>query len=307
MSPLVSVGMPVYNSERYLEGALSSLAAQDVQNIEVVICDNASTDRTPEICMSFVSRDRRFKYYRNSENVGSARNFNLTFERSTGEFFKWAAYDDECLPTMLSECLRALVAAGPNAVLAYPKCDIIDANGEITDQSPDSIASTATTPCARLARVLARVGTGHPIYGLARRTALEKTKLLQSVVSGDYIMLGELAMLGHIVEVDKSLFRYRSHPESTRTKYKSLNDLAAWFDPRNKGKRRWLPEVVALGRDHLASVFRLPLGHIQRTACAITVPSVIGYRRTRNLLGRRKADLRHFLGLQRASDRNPQL
>src|SRR2546423_5606272 len=120
VKPKVSIGVPVYNGARYLERALGSLAAQDLDDFDVVICDNASSDETEEICKSYVSKDTRFKYYRNQENIGPARNFNRVFELSQGDFFKWAAYDDECHPSMLRKCWMALANAGPEATLAYP-------------------------------------------------------------------------------------------------------------------------------------------------------------------------------------------
>ena len=71
-APVASVGMPVYNGERYLEVALSSVLAQTLDDLEVIICDNASTDRTAEICQDYAARDRRIRYFRNPHNLGAA-------------------------------------------------------------------------------------------------------------------------------------------------------------------------------------------------------------------------------------------
>jgi glycosyltransferase involved in cell wall biosynthesis len=297
MTELISVGVPVYNGEKYIESALASLSAQDAQYFEVIISDNASTDRTREICERFAAKDSRIRYTRNEENIGSAQNFNRVFKLSKGMYFKWAAYDDECHPSMLRKCWEALQTAGPEAVLAYPECELIDDSGVVLQISPDQIAINSRSPSVRLGKVIMQVSTGHPFYGLIRRSALEQTQLLQPVISGDYIMLGELAMLGKIIEVEGALFRYRMHPESSRVKHKTLKDLAVWFDPKNKGKRLWLPEVLALGADHCASVFRMPFGRGQQMVCAFSAISLLTYRRTRNLIGRRKAALKSLVGL----------
>ena len=92
--PKVSVGMPVYNGERYLEAALDSVLAQSFDDFEVVISDNASTDRTEEICKGYAHEDERIKYFRMRKNYGVNYNFNNVFRLSAGEYFKWASSDD---------------------------------------------------------------------------------------------------------------------------------------------------------------------------------------------------------------------
>lgn len=99
--PKVSVGLPVYNGEKYLPQAIKSLLAQTFAEFELIICDNASTDRTQEISRTFTKRDQRIRYHRNPNNLGAAANFNLSFRLSSGEYFKWAA-DDLCAPEFLA-------------------------------------------------------------------------------------------------------------------------------------------------------------------------------------------------------------
>lgn len=88
----VSIGLPVYNGEQYLAKALDSLLAQTFTDFEVIISDNASTDRTSEICAAYLERDPRIRYYRNQQNIGAAPNFNRTFELATGMYFKTCSY-----------------------------------------------------------------------------------------------------------------------------------------------------------------------------------------------------------------------
>src|SRR6202789_2802935 len=81
-APTVSVGMPVYNGETYLEVAISSVLAQSFDDLELIICDNASTDRTAEICQDYAARDPRIRYFRNAQNLGAAPNYNLAFSHA---------------------------------------------------------------------------------------------------------------------------------------------------------------------------------------------------------------------------------
>src|SRR3972149_8539793 len=94
INPRVSVGLPVFNGEQFLRQALDSVLAQTYPGFELIISDNASTDRTQDICEAYATRDKRIQYYRQSKNVGGGRNYNFVFEVSNGEYFKWLAHDD---------------------------------------------------------------------------------------------------------------------------------------------------------------------------------------------------------------------
>ena len=67
--------MPVYNGMPYLPEAIESLIAQDHADLEIVICDNASTDGTSEYCRRVATLDSRVTYHRFDENLGAAVNF----------------------------------------------------------------------------------------------------------------------------------------------------------------------------------------------------------------------------------------
>nr|MDJ0569288.1 glycosyltransferase family 2 protein [Pleurocapsa sp. MO_192.B19] len=123
--PLVSIGMPVYNGERYLENALNSILAQTFRDFELIISDNGSTDKTEEICRQYANVDRRIRYFRNEQNLGAGWNFDRVAQLATGKYFKWACHDDLCALEFLQRCIEILEQA-PNIVLAYPKTLIID-------------------------------------------------------------------------------------------------------------------------------------------------------------------------------------
>ena len=107
-SPRLSIGLPVYNGERYLAEAFDCFLAQTFQDFEIIVCDNASTDHTAEICRSYAERDPRIRYYRNGKNLGAIPNFNRVFELSRSPLFKWAAHDDLYHPRYMETCIRIL-------------------------------------------------------------------------------------------------------------------------------------------------------------------------------------------------------
>ena len=87
----VSIGLPVYNGENFIEEALNSIIGQTYGEWELIISDNASTDRTPKICESYTKKDHRIRFYQNEANIGAAANYKRVFELSSGKYFKWAA------------------------------------------------------------------------------------------------------------------------------------------------------------------------------------------------------------------------
>lgn len=93
-APLVSIGMPVYNGERYIKEALDSLLSQTFNDFELIISDNASTDATEKICLEYADKDKRIRYIRQRQNKGPLVNFNYVLSHAKGEYFMWAAADD---------------------------------------------------------------------------------------------------------------------------------------------------------------------------------------------------------------------
>jgi glycosyltransferase involved in cell wall biosynthesis len=72
-APRVSIGLPVYNGERWLAESVDSLSAHTFTDIELIICDNATTDGTEAICRRYSEQDSRMRYSRNAENIGPGR------------------------------------------------------------------------------------------------------------------------------------------------------------------------------------------------------------------------------------------
>ena len=126
--PFVSIGLPVFNGEKYLESALDSLLSQDYPNFELIISDNASTDRTAQICARYAERDTRIRYYRNASNLGAEENFNHVFRLSRGDYFMWAAHDDLWHTTYVTRCLEGLME-DRNIVLCASTVQFIDEFG----------------------------------------------------------------------------------------------------------------------------------------------------------------------------------
>ncbi|MEM4395456.1 MAG: glycosyltransferase family 2 protein [Thermoplasmata archaeon] len=228
--PLVSIGMPVYNGEKYIRQALDSLLAQDYENFELIISDNASEDKTPEICLEYAARDKRIRYYRNQKNMGAAWNFKRVFELSKGKYFMWAAHDDLWDKAYIRKCVEAL-EQNPSAVLCCTSLRFIDEEGKIiygfTDEEGKIIyvpnyeehydnPDLSSQNVRERAKILAKRHGWYTIYGLIRPEALRKTRFFQPIFAPDVVLLMELCLLGPFIKVPEILFFYRQFRNKDR-------------------------------------------------------------------------------------------
>jgi len=106
--PKVTIGLPVYNGEKYLAIALNSLLNQTFRDFEIIISDNASTDNTPIISKKFCQKDNRVKYIKHEKNLGSTKNFMYILNKAETQYFMWAASDDYLDPQFLEKNLKVL-------------------------------------------------------------------------------------------------------------------------------------------------------------------------------------------------------
>jgi glycosyltransferase involved in cell wall biosynthesis len=234
-APTVSLGIPVYNGERYVGEAIRSALMQSLGDIEVVISDNASTDGTERICREFAAADSRVRYFRNTSNVGAHPNFNLAFDRSRGRYFKWLAHDDLLHPDYLQQCV-AVLDADPSVALCQTDLACIDESGQQIGVIPWRLeAAGSTDPVRRFAAILLERHNSYDFMGVVRRDMLAKSPL-QSFHGGDRHLLAHVATLGRIAHVHAPLMTIRDHANRyTRSKTKPA-ERAKWHDARNTSR-----------------------------------------------------------------------
>jgi glycosyltransferase involved in cell wall biosynthesis len=215
--PLVSIGMPVYNEERYLEQALQSLLSQSYTNFEVIISDNASTDRTRDICLAYAANDPRVRYSPMNTNVGSILNFNRAFHLSSAPYFCWASGHDTRHETFIARCVEIL-ERDASVVLSYTRARWLEIDGHLSDVLPGNVETRAMNQLARYRKVLWGLGYVYPVYGIMRSDALKRTGLMRpNTVAGDVVLMAELALLGTIAEVPEPLLHLQR-----------LSDYGSW-------------------------------------------------------------------------------
>jgi glycosyltransferase involved in cell wall biosynthesis len=223
-APLVSFGLPVRNGAETITQAIESVQAQTLEDWELVISDNLSSDGTSQICAEFAAKDRRIRHVPTKRDLTIHENFRATYHAARGAFFRWYG-DDDWLEAEYAERAVAALAGNPEAVLCttvqqyYRDGHVIPVTDPIRLGAIDS--PDAATRVRTLLHVLEHGGLGiDPVYSLARRDAAGRTGLQNSIRDGDFVYACEMALLGPFVHVPEVLSHRRfvaaSHTGSSR-------------------------------------------------------------------------------------------
>jgi glycosyltransferase domain-containing protein len=239
--PLVSIGMPVHNEERFVRRALNSLLAQNYENSELIISDNASTDRTADICKEYTQQDTRVRYYRSDTNTGADSNFRRVLELARGKYFMWAAADDYWMPTFISTMIEELESS-PDASVAMCAVERIQEDGGKVDLvHHGGSADPSKMSNFDLAMALAAGKPYHLyVYGVYRTDFLRQAfDGFPSVMAGDRLFVCQVALATKFRYVDEILhIRSLSNtPRAERYKHEALGRV--WRD-------FWGPEKTGL-------------------------------------------------------------
>ncbi len=214
----ISIGLPVFNGERFISQRLDSLLNQTFKNFELIISDNASTDNTERICKRFAEKDPRIKYFRHQKNRGVTWNLNFVLQQAKGDFFLWAAVDDVILPEFLEKCYHKLrVNEGAVACISQIQPTYAINNGD--DQSSRRLVNITNTlrETTRPRRVMKingthderirkylRHSTCQVIYSLFRKKPLEKASH-EPFMGNDWAVFLNVLKYGNLELVDEVL------------------------------------------------------------------------------------------------------
>lgn len=265
--PKVSIGLPVYNGENFLRLALDSILQQDYTDFELIISDNASKDATEEICREYAAKDHRIRYYRNENNIGASGNFNRLVQLARGEFFAWVPHDDVYLPGFLRRCAEAIDSAPSTVALVAPRAEVIDEHGHILNMTVENLDVRHPRAHQRCEQVLRTVRWATALFGLIRTDILRKTHLVQAFYYADYVLLVEIALMGQIWELPETLFQRRFHARISTKVHKSWRELQIWFNPSQRGIKRFAPPTLRVGLEMIQVIMRAQLPLWERILC----------------------------------------
>ncbi|MGY2064411.1 FkbM family methyltransferase [Blastococcus sp. SYSU DS0619] len=218
--PLVSILVPTYNGERFLKAALRSALGQSHRNIEVLVGDDGSTDRTPEILARVAAEDARVRVLRFDPNIGALENPRRLLAEARGEYVKYLMHDD----VLGTDCVRELVRGmqqHPEAAMAFSHRMLIDEQGKaVPDHEFPKLADRPT--------LLAGEGLGNYVLLNCANVIGEPTTVL---FRRDDVDPAELWIIdGRTVDV--------------------LNDVQLWLHLLAKGPAFYTPRTLSRFRLH---------------------------------------------------------
>jgi polysaccharide pyruvyl transferase WcaK-like protein/glycosyltransferase involved in cell wall biosynthesis len=264
--PTLTVGLPVYNGERFLAQALDDLLAQTLTDLEVVISDNASTDATPSIARAYAERDARVRYLRQDHNLGAAGNHDAVLAAARGRYFAWGSDDDRYAPTLYERCIAAL-EADPGLILAHAHAAFIGEDGSVVAPAPYLLDTASPDPARRLRSLLHGSG-GNDFYGVARTEVFREIGPLGSFHNADRVHVTAFALRGRFHQVPEVLYFRRDHP-GRGERLPGLRARCVGLDPRRADRLRH--PIARLLIEYVAGYVRLilvaPLSPRDRARC----------------------------------------
>lgn len=264
--PSLTIGLPVFNGERFLAQALDALLAQTYPDFELIISDNASTDRTAAICQEYVARDARVRYVRQRVNIGAGPNHNALVPLARGRYFKWAAHDDLYAPTLLQRCIEVL-ETDPRPVLVHCWDAMIDERGQVVRCEPHVLDTADARPSVRLHSLL-HAPVSNDMYGVIRSDVVRRIGPHGSYLHADRTFIAALCLAGPFGHVPEMLYFRRDHADRA-SRAPTPRARAAALDPKRAS--RWRHPVVRLYAEYalgyVTAIRRADLGRWESALC----------------------------------------
>lgn len=277
---LVSIGLPVYNEAAHVDAALQALRAQDYPTLEILVCDNASTDETLAICQRHAAQDARIRIEPASRNIGVTANFRRALDLAHGDYFMWASGHDLWSTNYVSQCLVNL-EANPGACLAFASAHWIGPAGEPLAKRSGWSDTRGMAPLARFFTVF--WGNMHSVLGLMRCGPLRDCGPLPAIVGGDLVLLSALALKGDFVHATSAHWSRRELRAEVSYQQKVQRYASSQFGVSQSWMARHVP-LLALPVALIRLILGSDLGWLDKTITLLALPPSLALRW---LVGRR--------------------
>lgn len=214
--PLVSIVIPAYNNENTIIATLESIRNQSYKNIEIIIIDDNSKDKTLQLVTEQQKKDNRIKIYHNSTNLGMIGNWNKCIQMSNGEFVKLVCADD-LLDKNEIEKETGVMILNPSVNLVESDTRLIDINGKKTG-SFKRYHKSGLVKGKKIARtsIIWNNFFGAPVNNLIRKSVLDKTGYFdeQFTYILDFDMWMKIACIGDVYIIHELLNSFRIRNDS---------------------------------------------------------------------------------------------
>lgn len=209
---VVTIGMPVFNGERFIREALDSILSQTYREFELIISDNHSTDATPSIVRQYAALDSRIRYVRQPQNLGLFRNTEFVMQAGTGRYFMLVGDDDVYEPTYLERLVNILERSA-DVGLAYSNFGYVSEGGELVPGGTSVLQRSSSSRFSNLLLYIIKRPCLPMMMGVFRmnvlRQALPFVSLKKMTGDVDNVFMVRVLALTKIEGVDQILFRYR--------------------------------------------------------------------------------------------------
>jgi glycosyltransferase involved in cell wall biosynthesis len=220
-NPLVTVGIPVFNGEKFMKRRLDSILNQTYQNFQILISDNRSSDLTSKICGDYQKKENKIKYYRQQKNLGFVKNFNYLIKNTQTKYFVMAAVDDLWEPTFLEENIKILesnekIVGSIGEVKYFGNISNKNNSPKIVEKLKKIIRKQDVNTLEKHVRSVSgeynqkvdnylRFNQGSFVHGLYRTKELQKNIILGPLMSWDLAFILNILKFGDLHVIDQVL------------------------------------------------------------------------------------------------------
>jgi len=211
--PKLSISVPVFNGEDHIGDLLESIHKQTFTDFQVMMVDNASTDRTGQICLEYAQKDPRFHYVCNAVNLGLSYSYFRNAFGNSSPYWVYAPADLIWEPRFAQEAIE-LLDKDPSVGIVYPQVSFIDESGAVREVYRDVGDFQHHDPAERYLNVLRYMGWCTAFLGISRyvpyvQSYLSLMSMFVEEASGDNALLAIMALRTRFVQLEKPLFKRR--------------------------------------------------------------------------------------------------
>lgn len=215
-APAVSLLMPAYGNAQFIDESIRSLLAQEHSDFELLISDDVSPDETGDICSRHVDQDARVDYIRQPKNLGSVDNFDYLLKKARGRYVAWTTDHDLWDPKWLERCV-GLLDVEPSVAIVQSRTKLISDHGSERGLAPDQFDTRRMTAADRYRSVIRDLSWLNIFHGVMRRDAMLSAGPYPRMLSGDNLLLANLALHWEFAHIPEPLFIRRENRDYSET------------------------------------------------------------------------------------------
>lgn len=188
LEPIVTIGIPFYNEEKYIGDTIRSVISQSYNGIKILLADNHSNDNSFSIAKEYASKDSRIEVFRHDKNNGSTYNFEFVRDLASSKYFIWLGGHDIISHSYIEEAVKVL-EDDEKIAMVYPGAVEIDAGGNQIGAILDDYDTVNLTTEEAILKIAQNFMNGYVIHGVFRTEILLKLPIKRIIASDMLIVL----------------------------------------------------------------------------------------------------------------------